>query len=68
MTIGIDIANLHAQPKVDWLRYRITTRTAKQLSRPRHTLKLAIALIQIKGIRFTSSGQLKEELRNLEIF
>ena len=68
MTIGIDIANLHAQPKVNWLRYRITTRTAKQLSRPRHTLKLAIALIQIKGIRFTSPGQLKEELRDLEIF
>ena len=58
MTIGIDIANLHAQPKVDWLRYRITTRTAKQLSRPRHTLKLAIALIQIKGIRFTKFNDL----------
>ncbi len=56
--VGVDVAYLHAQAEVERLSDRLAVSTDESPGTPRHALKHAQTVVEIKGVRLTKLDQL----------
>ena len=57
VTIAVDVAHLHAQAEVQRLGKRLAIGTDESIGAPRHALKHALPVVEIKGIRLAKLDQ-----------
>ena len=56
--VGVDVTHLHTQPEVERLGKRLAVGLNKPTGTPRHFLKYALPVVEVKGVRLTVLDQL----------